>query len=92
MLRHVVSFRFKEPTPLSEWIESSQFLATIPGVKNVAACPLLKQDLFHGTLYMEFENESDLLTYQEHPLHRKYVNEVLVRQTADRMAVDLLQA
>jgi len=91
MLRHVVCIKLKESSVLPEWIGSSQILATIPGVRNFSACPLLKRDPFDCALYMEFENESALRAYQEHPVHRKYLDEVLAQHAGGRMVVDLLQ-
>ncbi|MCI0426843.1 MAG: Dabb family protein [Acidobacteria bacterium] len=92
MLRHIVCIKLKAPELLTSCIDSSQVLATIPTVKNFLACPLLKQDLFHCALYMEFASESDLLAYQEHPVHRKFLNEVLPLYECGKIVVDLQQS
>lgn len=90
MIRHVVCFKLKDASLVPSWQEGSKILSDVPTVRSFEAVPLLKQDRFHCALYMEFEDEGALKTYQDHPLHQRYLAEILPPLVEDKLVVDLL--
>ncbi len=90
MIRHVVCFKLKDEGRIPAWQEGSATLAEIETVRNFQAVPLLKKDRYHCALYMDFENEKALQYYQQHPIHQRYLAEVLPRLLEDKLVVDLV--
>ncbi len=90
MIHHVVCFKLKDEKMIPSWSQQSASLAEIETVRNFKTAPLLKRDRFHCALYMEFEDEKALQYYQQHPLHQRYLAEVLPRLLEDKLVVDLV--
>ena len=80
-LQHVVLFAFPaEPTPdlandLTGRIRG--WVGVIPGIRALrvgADITGSRTRGFHHLLYMEFHDEFDLATYQQHPVHQQFLD------------------
>ena len=79
-LQHIVLFSFPaDPTPRqAEEIRSSVagWPGVIPGIRALRFGPDLTNARTRGyqfLLYMEFDSEDDLRTYQAHPVHQQFL-------------------
>lgn len=97
MVRHIVSWNFKEEIPEEKRAEIRETLAAafptlvgkIPGLLNVSVgMPPLGSSNCDLALYCEMEEEKDLAVYRDHSEHQKIAK--IVRANCEgRRCVDL---
>lgn len=95
MICHVVLIRLKAEVKDSEaeqfMLEARKVLSPIPGVQNFRAGKGLgvKSEVdYPFCLVMEFEDESTLSGYQDHPEHQRFVKEILGPIGDDKQVYD----
>ena len=94
MIKHIVVWKLKEEAEGFNKAENAERMKgailkmgeTIPVIKHIEAgiSILPADDSFDVVLYSEFENEKDLLIYQEHPEHHKFKNFIKNLRTEKR--------
>jgi Stress responsive A/B Barrel Domain len=94
-LQHIVMFGVSPDAPREavERIitEAREMLTQIPGVSNLRAGHVIQKDSpYQIVLSMELPDEATLAAYRVHPLHVKYITEVLEPVRMTRFAVDFL--
>lgn len=79
-IQHVVLFGFPhKPSPerAEELIAQIRgWVAVIPGIRALRVGEDITKARtrgYHHLLYMEFDNQTDLRTYQQHPLHQHFL-------------------
>jgi hypothetical protein len=79
-VQHVVLFAFpQEPTAeLAEEMlaQIRGWVGVIPGIRALrvgADITKARTRGYHHLLYMEFDNEDDLVRYQQHPVHQQFL-------------------
>ncbi|MCL2016097.1 MAG: Dabb family protein [Defluviitaleaceae bacterium] len=96
MYKHMVIFNLKSDLNSEEtdqFLEAAvRELRTIPEVENFQILRQVspKND-FALCFSMDFVNEEEFYAYQEHPTHRKFVEERWNKEVAEFLEVDLLQ-
>jgi hypothetical protein len=99
MLKHIVMWRFLDDAEGHSKTENMDIvkeraLALVPIIPQVKSMQIGK-DILHTqasydfVLIADFENDTDLKTYINHPDHKK-VGEYLAKVTAARVSIDCL--
>lgn len=92
MIRHTVMFTLKhEPGSEAEkaFLNEALTLTEIPTVKKFERLKQCSPKCEHHFGFsMEFDNEADYQTYNDHPNHTKFVNERWIPEVASFQEID----
>ncbi len=95
MIRHTVMFTLKhDPDSESEkkFLEEALCLATIPTVNKFERLRQTSPKCDHRFGFsMEFDSQADYETYNNHPVHTKFVNENWIPEVASFQEIDYEQ-
>jgi hypothetical protein len=96
MIKHIVMVKFKPEVPQEQQVEAMgkarEALAQVPGVKNLIIGPALDlegQPAYSGVLLIDFDDETQLKAYLEHPVH-KAVDAQVLAMCSDGLIIDCL--
>ncbi|QLE03056.1 Dabb family protein [Galbibacter sp. BG1] len=94
MITHSVFFKLKHPKGSEAekaFIEKATALQSIPTVKNMKAVKEIgKKNDFDWGLTMQFETQEDYDTYNNHPDHVNFVENVWKKEVVDFMEIDYI--
>ncbi len=93
MVHHIVLFRLQESVPPERveemMMKSRMMLLKIPEVRNVRCGKRIDPDnAFPFFLSADFDSMDRLAVYMEHPVHIKFVEEVVKPNAADWLVLD----
>ncbi len=92
MIRHTVVFKLKHPTDSTDeiaFLRAIRELANIPTVKNFECYrQVSKKNPYHFGVSMDFDNQQDYQTYNEHPDHVHFVENRWKPEVTDFMEID----
>lgn len=93
-IRHVVVFNLKheldDPKTAKFLEEGKEILTAIPEVKNFQVFrQVSKKTNFNFCFYMEFADSTAYKTYNDNPVHVKFVKERWETEVSDFMEIDL---
>lgn len=92
MIQHTVVFRLKAPLGSPEearFMESASALATIDGVRDFKAHrQTSKKNNFDFGFTMFFASEADYQSYNDHPDHVAFVNNIWLPEVEEFMEID----
>jgi hypothetical protein len=91
-IQHTVVFRIKNGTDVDHFFARARELATIFGVNDFEVLRQVgrKNDFTHG-LSMYFDDQSAYDSYNSHPDHRAFVNDVWLPSVADFLELDYVR-
>lgn len=92
MYRHIVMWKFKDPTQENLDKVKNGLLSLVPIIPEVRKMEIYKDSAhtpasYDLLLYTEFENEKDCAFYADHPEHVK-VKRIIGELTSDRVVLD----
>jgi hypothetical protein len=92
MIRHTVVFKLKHVAGSQEeadFLRAAAKLAEIPTVKNFECLRQVSQkNPYQWGLSMEFDDQADYQTYNEHPDHVAFVEGRWTNEVTDFMEID----
>ncbi|MCM5663723.1 Dabb family protein [Galbibacter mesophilus] len=95
MITHTVFFKLKHPKGSDAekvFIEKATALKAIPTVKNMKAVKEVgKKNNFDWGLTMQFANQEDYDTYNNHPDHVNFVENVWKKEVVEFMEIDYIE-
>jgi hypothetical protein len=84
MLQHVVLFSFPSEPSEEDWQEMQSHVRSWPseigGIEALRLGPSINTERtrgYHHLLYMEFVDQDALVRYQQHPVHKKFLQWVI---------------
>ena len=91
-IQHTVVFRLNDGANVEHFLARARDLATIDGVSDFEVLRQVgsKNDFTHG-LSMYFDDQPAYDSYNEHPDHRAFVNDVWLPNVADFLELDFLR-
>ena len=92
MIQHTVVFRLNTGADTDHFFARSRMLAAIGGVKDFEVLRQVgqKNDFTHG-LSMWFDDQSAYDSYNNHPDHLAFVNDVWLPNVADFLEIDYVR-
>ncbi|SEK62604.1 Dabb family protein [Paenibacillus sp. OK003] len=95
-INHMVTFTLYagKDTPEAEAFlkESAEALANIPGVEQLQVLrQVSEKNEFDYSFSMVFANQAAYDAYNDHPIHRKYVEERWEKEVSRFQEIDLIQ-
>ncbi len=92
MIQHTVVFRLNPDADAGHFFTRARKLAAIRGVKDFEVLRQVgqKNDFTHG-LSMFFDDQSAYDSYNDHPDHLAFVNEVWLSNVADFLELDYVR-
>jgi len=92
MIRHTVVFRLIHVLGSAEegsFLQKANELETIPGVTRFECLrQVSKKNEYTFGLSMEFASQKEYDTYNNHPLHQAFVNDVWIPEVEQFMEID----
>ena len=96
MIQHTVVFRLKHPQASVEeakFLEKAQKLGELPMVIDLKVLKQVgKKNNFTFGLSMFFESDETYQSYNNHPDHQSFVNEVWLPEVAEFLEIDYVDA
>ena len=92
-IQHTVTFRLNEGADQDAFLARARELAEIPGVLEFEVLERVGQKAtqFHLALSMWFNSDADYASYNEHPDHVAFVENVWIPNVAEFLELDYLR-
>lgn len=92
-MQHTVTFRLNEDVDQEWFLAKARELANVPGVLEFEVLQQVGQKAtqFHLALSMWFNSDADYASYNDHPEHVDFVENVWIPNVAEFLELDYLR-